>query len=202
MEIVSKEAPEVSSAHKEVISTIASGVNALKSKLVSMANKNKKVWRAMVKTSTDSVAPTCTSSEQPGTQDEIASPARYNLRSTPTRQAAAIRSQKQSVNPVASNGGGTCRQPNISKLTQTVYKNKQSAETCGLSDETLDTKSSELEEPLARGTQDEHATTIVTVPVVELERAKQMAQQLTALISNLEHQESEVVSGDIDSLEQ
>ena len=39
------------------------------------------------------------------------------------------------------------------------------------------------------GTQNEHATTIVTAPVVELEisRAKQMVQQLTALISNLEH---------------
>ena len=43
-----------------------------------MVNKNKKVWKAMVKTSTDSVAPL--SSKQLDTQGEIASPARYNLK--------------------------------------------------------------------------------------------------------------------------
>ena len=74
---------------KEVIRTIASGVNSLKSK---------KVWRGMLKSSMETVASLSCEQLEGGI-------ARYNLRSTPTRQAAASRLesefQKQSTDKKA-----------------------------------------------------------------------------------------------------
>lgn len=201
IEKVSVESSEESSTHKEVIRTIAAGVNSLKSKLVSVTNKNKKMWRAVAKNAPDTVSSLIREQLEDEASDTSASmPGRYNLRSTPTRRAsAANRTLKQSAKPVASQLYSEERSLSDSEAELTNKRETQIQETC-ISDEnrkadeagelitdTEETADSKRKEPsMCDG--DLHLATI-TVPINDLERAKQMAQQLTELITNLEHQQ-------------
>ena len=190
MERVGQEAPEESSTHKEVIRTIASGVNSLKSKMVTMTNKNKKMWRAVARSTPETL--TSVTREQLDNETESASPGRYNLRSTPTRQATACRTTRPRSHTLPSerDEGSKEEAPpdkELLKLAQPLQNTgtHKEAGTGTDSNETLDTKSEkEKEFSLACGS-DQHTTT-VTVSITELEKAKQMAQHLTTLISNLE----------------
>ena len=199
IERVGEEAPEESSTHKEVIKTIASGINSLKTQLINMTNKNKKMWRAVARSSSETVPSSLTREQQLlELQDESSTtPGRYNLRQTPTRQAAASRTQKQATRVAlageqregtrtsssSSNGEDTTDEMGQTDTTCThsLSKTDKISEESG--GQTVDTKSLEL-------TKEPSTELTVTVPVTELEKAKQMAQQLTALITNLEHQES------------
>ena len=207
IEKVGEEVPEESSTHKEVIRTIASGINSLKTQLINMTNKNKKMWRAVARSSSETVPSSLTREQQllEVQGESNTTPGRYNLRQTPTRQAAASRTQKQVTRAAlageqqegtrtsssSSNGEDTTDEMGQTDTTCTHSLSKTdkiSEESGGQtestdSNETVDTKSLEpTKEPSTELT--------VTVPVTELEKAKQMAQQLTALITNLEHQES------------
>lgn len=203
IEKVSVESSEESSTHKEVIRTIAAGVNSLKSKLVSVTNKNKKMWRAVAKNAPDTVSSLIREQLEDEAGDTSTSmPAgRYNLRSTPTRRAsAAYRTLRQSAKPVASQLHAEERPLSGNEEEFTKLTDKGESQVC-VSDEnrTADeagelitddkvTADSKPEEPsMCDG--DQHLATI-TVPITDIERAKQMAQQLTALITNLEHQQS------------
>ena len=53
IERVSEEAPEENSSHKEVIRTLASGINSFKSQLVNVTNRNKKMWRAVARSGSE-----------------------------------------------------------------------------------------------------------------------------------------------------
>ena len=190
MERVGQEAPEESSTHKEVIRTIASGVNSLKSKMVTMTNKNKKMWRAVARSTPETL--TSVSREQLDNKTESASPGRYNLRSTPTRQATACRITRPRSHtlPIERDEGSKEEAPSNKELPKLAQSSQDTgthkeAGTGTDSKETLDTKSEkEKEFSLACGS-DQHTAT-VTVSISELEKAKQMAQHLTTLISNLE----------------
>ena len=197
MERITSEAADEGSTHKEVIQTIATGVNSLKSKLVNVANKNKKMWRAVAKNSAEVATPLSREQEH---CDEGASPARYNLRSTPTRLAAAASSVGHKRNnktttselqeEMSSIRSGTDQTEKTDhNLTQVSHRMGITEDTGRQQTVAMDTGSTQSEEPLAAGLGDQ-LTATVSVPLTDLERAKQMAQQLTALISNLEHLES------------
>ena len=197
---VSVESSEESSAHKEVIRTIAAGVNSLKSKLVSVTNKNKKMWRAVAKNAPDTVSTLIREQLEDEAGDTSTSmPGRYNLRSTPTRRtSAANRTLKQSAKPVAKETlllDGEEEFTNLTDRGETQIpvtcisdENSKADEAGELITDTKETADGKIEEPSTCGG-DQHLATI-TVPITDLERAKQMAQQLTALITNLEHQQS------------
>ena len=205
IEKVSVELSEESSTHKEVIRTIAAGVNSLKSKLVSVTNKNKKMWRAVTKNAPDTVSSLIREKLEDEACDTSASmPGRYNLRSTPTRRASAAKTTlKQSAKPVASQlhaeerslSGSEEEFTNLADKGETQIpvtcisdENRKADEAGELITDTKETADSKPEEP-SMSDGDQHLATI-TVPITDLERAKQMAQQLTALITNLEHQQS------------
>lgn len=250
IEKVSEEAPEESSTHKEVIKTIASGINSIKTQMVNMTNRNKKMWRAVARSSSESAV----SSLSRKLEDECSStPRRYNLRSTPTRQAAAAKNQKRTAKAVTNERGRSSSEDDVTDdvIAHSLSKTDKSVEAEANvmtqsvdSKETMDSKSLEQSDsstiehgatislPLTSTTElsetvttqpsvTEHAEEVitigpyrsehtgivtamqpstselaatVTVPVTELERAKQMAEQLTALIANLEHQESQLTT--------
>ena len=211
IERVGMETSGESSTHKEVVRTIATGVNSLKSKLISMTNKNKKMWRAVAKNTPVTVTSLSREQLELEAGESGASPGRYNLRSTPTRQAAASRTQKQNANTTANlqqeeqtSSGSREELTNLTdesetnlKLTPFSDKNSTSVEAGGLRDtdtevttDTLTVESSTCEPDLQSAT--------ITVPVTDLERAKEMAQQLSALITNLEHHSTSA----LDSLKQ
>ena len=223
IEKVSEEVPEENSTHKEVIRTIASGINSLKTQLVNVTNRNKRMWRAVARSGSETVASSL-SHEQ--LEDESSgTPGRYNLRMTPTRQAAASRYQKQTAKGVANEqqeGRSSSNEDdvndNITACSLLKTDKSEETETGGLTEPTcmdgkemIDSKSLELVElsvtedaavVTMEPSASEHTAAVITqpstaeltatvkVPVTELERAKQMAQQLTALIANLESQES------------
>ena len=228
IEKVSEEVPEKNSTHKEVIRTIASGVNSLKTQLVNVTNRNKKMWRAVAKSGSETAVCSLNREQQllELEGESSGTPRRYNLRMTPTRQAAASRYQKQTTKGVANEqqeGGSSSNEDdvndNIAACSLLKTDKSEETETGGLTEPTcmdgkemIDSKSLELAElsvtedaavVTVEPSTPEHAaavtmqpstaellTATVKVPVTELERAKQMAQQLTALIANLESQES------------
>lgn len=204
---IGQEAPDEGSTQKEVIRIIASGVNSIKSKLVTMTNKNKKMWRAVAKNTTETV--TSLSREQFEVEAVSVSPGhgRYNLRSTPTRQqvAAASRAQRQAVANKATvkeeeeGTSGSCRDESTDKEqtkvpSQTLHTEEEAGGGVRDSNETLlNTDLQKAKEPSSCNSAGQQEAT-VTVSMTELEKAKQMAQHLTALISNLEHQQSSTLS--------
>ena len=204
IEKVGMESSEESSTHKEVIRTIATGVNSLKSKLISVTNKNKKMWRAIARNAPDTVSSLIREQlEEDETCDAVASPGRYNLRSTPTRRAsAASKTRRQSAKPVASQLQVEERSLSGSGEEFANLIDKEETQPTCISDESIkteeageltttdtkETSDTNPEEP-SMCNKDQHLATI-TVPITDLERAKQMAQQLTALITSLEHQQS------------
>ena len=247
IEEISKEAPEESSTHKEVVRTIASGINSIKTQMVNMTNRNKKMWRAVARSSSESAV--SLNRELEG--ESSGTPGRYNLRSTPTRQAAAAKNQKRTAKAVTNEQGRSSSENDVTDdvIAHSISRTDKSVEAEASvmtesmdSKETVDSKSLEpSESPTTKDgvsmsamqssttelvatvtmqpsiiehaeamvatepSTSEHTGTIVTastselaatvtVPVTELERAKQMAQQLTALIVNLEHQESELTT--------
>lgn len=204
MERVSEEAPEENSTHKEVIRTIASGINSFKTQLVSVTNKNKKMWRAVARSGSEPV--TSSSSSLSCGQLELqgessGTPGRYNLRMTPIRQAVAGRYKKQTAAKGEQEGGeggrSSSNEDDVTSdvISHTVSKTDKSDEVemeekATMDSELIETSRTEdtASETIEPSTLEHRA--IVTVPVTELERAKEMAQQLTALIANLECQES------------
>ena len=212
IEKVSEEAPEENSTHKEVIKAIASGINLFKTQLVSVTNRNKKMWRAVAKSGSETAASLSREQQLLEVDGESSgTPRRYNLRMTPTRQAATSRYQKRAAKGVANKqqeGGSSSNEDdvndNIAACSLSKIDKSEESETSGLTQqcmdgkETIDSKSLELAESSV--TEDAAVVTVepstaeltatVAVPVTELERAKQMAQQLTTLIANLECQES------------
>ena len=199
IERVSEEALEENSTHKEVIRTIASGINSFKTQLVSVTNKNKKMWRAVARSGSEPVTSSTLSRGQVELEGESSgTPGRYNLRMTPTRQAVAGRYRKQTAAKGEQEGGGSSSNEDdvTSDVTShTVSKTDKSdkvemEEKVIMDSELVETSRTEdaAAETIEPSTLEHTAT--VTVPVTELERAKEMAQQLTALIANLECQES------------
>lgn len=204
IERVSEEAPEENSSHKEVIRTLASGINSFKSQLVNVTNRNKKMWRAVARSGSETATSSLSREQLELEGEPNGTPRRYNLRMTPTRQAVASRYQKQTATGERDNGGGGNSSDNVP--SHSVSKTDESEQVITHrtteplnSAETVDSESAfQSAEPsvsddaavmtMEPSTLDNTAT--VTVPVTELERAKQMAQQLTALIANLECQES------------
>ena len=201
IERVSEEAPEENSTHKEIIRTITSGINSFKTQLVSVTNKNKKMWRAVARSGSEPVTSSILSRGQVELEGESSgTPGRYNLRMTPTRQAVAGRYRKQTTAKGEQEGGGGGSSSNEDDVTSdvtshTISKTDKSDEVEMEEKATMDSElveTSRTEDAAAETIEPstlEHAAT-VTVPVTELERAKEMAQQLTALIANLECQES------------
>lgn len=200
IERVSEEAPEENSTHKEVIRTIASGINLFKTQLVGVTNKNKKMWRAVARSGSEPVTSSTLSRGHVELEGESSgTPGRYNLRMTPTRQAAvAGRYRKQTAAKGVKEGGGSSSNEDDVTSDVTPHPVSKTDKSDEVEMEEKPIMNSELVE--TSRTEDaaaetiepsmlEHAAT-VTVPVTELERAKEMAQQLTALIANLECQES------------
>ncbi len=204
IERVSEEVPEENSTHKEVIRTIASGITSFKTQLVSVTNRNKKMWRAVARSGSEPM--TSSSSLNCGQleleRESSGTPGRYNLRMTPTRQAVAGRYRKQtSAKGEQEEGGGGSSSSNEDDVTNDVTSHSisktdksdevETGEKVAMDSELVET--SRTEDVAATMTMEPSKlghTATVTVPVTELERAKQMAQQLTALIADLECQES------------
>ena len=194
LERVSNEAPGESSSPKEVIVTIASGIGMLKTKLVNTTNKNKKMWRAMAKNTSTAEVSTPLQQELCEGAPAGASPARYNLRSTPTRQAAAAASSSVHVprkrnSKVVASEESSSREKDVIETTGhdlTEVSHRVSA-TGGLSTES---GGSETEDRTGTEQQEPSAGSTIPVPVTDLEQVQEMAQQLTALISNLKQKQS------------
>jgi hypothetical protein len=203
IERVSEEAPEENSTHKEVIRTIASGITLFKTQLVSVTNRNKKMWRAVARSGSEPMTSSSLSRGQLELEGESSgTPGRYNLRMTPTRQAVAGRYRKQTAaKGEQEGGGGGSSSSNEDDVTNDVTSHSVSK--TDKSDEVETGEKVEMDSELVETSRTEDVaaavtmgpstlghTATVTVPVTELERAKQMAQQLTALIADLECQES------------
>lgn len=191
IERVCQEAPKQTSVHKEAVKTIASGVVSLKTQLVNMANKNKKMWRAVAKSGVSDNAASSSLSHKHELEGESIPPGRYNLRSTPTRLSAANRNKKQTLtaNALSAETQASCGSngeddgDSMAPCAQTVSK----TDTCTSQEEV--SERTDNKEPLNSESLEStksSTTELVTVPLTELEKAKQMAQQLTTLIASLE----------------
>ena len=177
-----EESPQNESRNEETLSIIATGVTSLKSKLVNMTNKNRKLWRGKLTSSATDSSPNVASG--------------YNLRSTPTRvaQRQLVESSDSGISLEQSSPFATPRRSrDVSTLTQVVQKKEIEEVEEGKrdsEDESKDaTKSDSKNESKDAATKQDSDSTgrlapTVTLSVSEVKQARDLAEQLMSILGN------------------